>query len=70
MTDVSGEGVFIKSNPDRNDLCDSEKMQEFFASKGYRFVPGFGDQHNVFYGPDGLPYGNDYMCWLLEEGKI
>ena len=51
-------------------FLDIERLQEFFASKGYKFVPGFGDQPNVFYGPDGLPYGNDYMCMLIKEGKI
>lgn len=67
---LAGKGFFGKANTDRNDICDIERLQEFFASKGYKFVPGFGDQPNVFYGPDGLPYGNDYMCMLIKEGKI
>ena len=66
----AGKGFFGKVNPDRDDICDIERLQEFFASKGYRFVPGFGDQPNMFYGPDGLPYGNDYMCMLVREDKI
>jgi hypothetical protein len=67
---LAGKGFFGKKNKDRNDICDIEKLQKFFASKGYKFIPGFGDQPNVFIGPDGLPYGNDYMCMLIQERKI
>ena len=45
-------------------------MQEFFASKGYKFIPGFGDQMNIFVGPDGLKYGNDYIIYLLNNGQL
>lgn len=67
-----GHGVFIKSNYDagRNDVVDIEGMQEFFASKGYRFIPGFGDEMNIFVGPDGLRYGNDYIIHLLETEQL
>ena len=67
-----GYGVFVKSNYDagRNDLVDIEGMQEFFASKGYKFIPGFGDQMNIFVGPDGMKYGNDYIIYLLNNGKL
>ena len=44
-------------------------MQKLFASKGYKFIPGFGKEMNVFIGPDGLRYGNDYIIYLLENGK-
>ena len=68
---IAGHGTFIKNNyPERNDFVDIEKMQEFFASKGYKFIPGFGDEMNVFVGPDNLRYGNDYIIYLLENGKL
>ena len=69
---IRGYGAFVKVNqdPNRNDIVDIEGMQEFFASKGYKFIPGFGDQMNVFIGPDGLKYGNDYIIYLLENGKL
>ena len=69
---AAGYGAFIKTNYDqgRNDLVDIEAMQEFFSSKGYKFIPGFGDQMNVFVGPDGLKYGNDYIIYLLNNGKL
>ena len=67
-----GYGVFVKSNYDagRSDLVDIEGMQKFFASKGYKFIPGFGDQMNIFVGPDGLKYGNDYIIYLLNNGQL
>lgn len=67
----AGHGAFIKNNyPERNDFVDIEKMQEFFASKGYKFIPGFGEQQNIFIGPDNLKYGNDYIIYLLESGQL
>jgi len=45
-------------------------MQKLFASKGYKFIPGFGKEMNVFIGLDGLRYGNDYIIYLLENGKL
>ena len=67
-----GYGIFVKSNYDagRSDLVDIEGMQKFFASKGYKFIPGFGDQMNIFVGPDGLKYGNDYIIYLLNNGQL
>ena len=67
-----GYGVFVKSNYDagRNDLVDIEGLQKFFDSKGYKFIPGFGDQMNIFVGPDGMNYGNDYIIYLLNNGKL
>lgn len=67
---IAGYGAFVKVNKDRNDIVDIEKMKEFFASKGYRFIPGFGDEMNVFVGPDGMRYGNDYIIYLLENGML
>ncbi|MBO7677027.1 MAG: hypothetical protein J6S49_05895 [Erysipelotrichaceae bacterium] len=69
---IRGYGAFIKSNYDqgRNDLVDIEGMQEFFASKGYKFIPGFGETQNIFVGPDGLKYGNDYIIYLLETEQL
>ena len=67
---IAGYGAFTKVNKDRNDIVDIEKMKEFFASKGYRFIPGFGDGMNVFVGPDGMRYGNDYIIYLLENGQL
>ena len=66
-----GYGTFLKINDDRDDILDIEGMQEFFASKGYKFIPAFGDQkQNLFIGPDGLPYGNDYIVHLLRNGQL
>lgn len=69
---AAGHGVYIKSNfaQGRNDLVDIEGMQAFFASKGYKFIPGFGEEMNVFIGPDGLRYGNDYIIYLLNNGQL
>ena len=67
---AAGYGAFIKVNPDRSDIVDIEGMQEFFASKGYEFMPGFGDQQNYFKGPDGMLYGNDYIIHLLNKGQL
>ena len=67
---VTGNGLFMKVNPGRNDLVDIEAIQEFMAKKGYKFIPGFGDQPNTFIGPDGLPYGNDYIVYMLRENKL
>ncbi|MBQ3460684.1 MAG: hypothetical protein IJH14_08455 [Solobacterium sp.] len=64
-------GPYIKVNENRNDLLDIEGMQEFFASRGYKFIPAFGDQElNLFIAPDGLPYGNDYIIHLLRNGGL
>ena len=66
-----GHGTFFNYNPERGDFIDDEAMVKYFASKGYKFVPAFGDQkQNIFYGPDGLPYGNDYMIYLIENGQL
>ena len=39
-------------------------------AKGYKFIPGFDKEMNVFIGLDGLRYGNDYIIYLLENGKL
>lgn len=68
---AEGHGPYIKINENRSDILDIEGMQEFFASKGYKFIPAFGDQkQNLFIGPDGLPYGNDYIVHLLRNGQL
>lgn len=51
-------------------MVDIEALQEYFASKGYKFIPGFGEQQNVFIGPDGLPYGNDYIVYLIQNDQL
>ena len=64
---------FIKNNYEENgrtDLINIEALQEFFASKGYKFIPGFGEKQNIFVGPDGLKYGNDYIVYLLKNGQL
>ena len=67
----AGYGPFIKYNPDRMDFIDIEGMTEFFKERGYTFKPGMDEKtQNVFIGPDGLPYGNDYIVHLLQEGKL
>ena len=66
-----GYGLFMKYHPEREDAIDDEGIKELFAKKGWKFVPAFGDQEqNVFYGPDGFPYGNDYIIYLIESGKF
>lgn len=68
---AEGYGPYIKVNENRNDLLDIEGMQEFFASRGYKFIPAFGDQEqNLFIAPDGLPYGNDYIIHLLRNEEL
>ena len=67
---AAGYGPYIKVNEDRDDLLDIEGMKEFFAERGYEFVPGFGEKQNYFKAPDGMLYGNDYVIYLLREGKI
>lgn len=69
---AAGYGAFIKSNFEagRTDLVDIEGMQKFFASKGFKFIPGFGDQINVFVDSEGMRYGNDYIIYLLNNGKL
>ena len=67
-----GYKLCLKPNedPDRHDIVDIEGLQEFFASKGYKFIPGFGEEQNVFIGPDGNRYGNDYIIHLLDNGLL
>ncbi len=67
-----GYGLFVKPNydPERHDIVDIEGMQEFFSSKGYKFIPGFGDEMNIFIGPDEERYGNDYIIYLLDNGLL
>jgi bacteriocin-like protein len=67
-----GHGYFIKPNyeKDRHDLADIEGMQKFFATKGYKFIPGFGDQQNVFIDPEGQRYGNDYIIYLINNETL
>ena len=68
---AEGHGPYIKINENRSDILDIEGMQKFFASKGYKFIPAFGDQEqNLFIGPDGLHYGNDYIVHLLKTGQL
>lgn len=47
MLGLKGCGKFVKINPDRDDMVDIEALQEYFASKGYKFIPGFGGEQNV-----------------------
>lgn len=70
MLGLKGCGKFVKINPDRDDMVDIEALQEYFASKGYKFIPGFGGEQNVFIGPDGLPYGNDYIVYLIRNDQL
>ena len=66
-----GYGPFIKVNKDRDDLLDIEGMQAFFAERGYKFIPAFSDdQQNMFIAPDGMPYGNDYVIYLLKNDQL
>ena len=66
-----GYGLFLKYHPERGDAIDDEGIKELFAKKGWKFVPAFGDQEqNIFYGPDGFPYGNDYVINLIETGQF
>lgn len=66
-----GNGTFLKINDDRDDILDIEGMKECLAAKGYKFIPAFGEQElNMFIGPDGLPYGNDYIVHLLKTGQL
>ena len=68
---AEGYGPYIKVNENRNDLLDIEGMQAFFAERGYKFIPAFGDQEqNLFIAPDGMPYGNDYVIYLLRNGQL
>ena len=67
---LHGKGAFVKVNPGRSDIVDIEGMQEYFAAKGWKFIPGYGDEMNIFVGPDGMKYGNDYMIYLIEQGQI
>ena len=66
-----GYGVFLKYHPERGDAVDDEAIVDFFAKKGYKFVPAFGDEEqNLFYGPDGMVYGNDYIVNLIKTGQL
>ncbi len=66
-----GYGTFLKVNEGRSDLYDLEGMQACLASKGYSGTMYVDDVNmNIFTGPDGLPYGNDYVVYLLETGQI
>ena len=67
---LMGKGVFMKHNEDRDDMVDIEGMQDYFAGKGYTFIPGFGDTSNEFIGPDGTRYNTDQMIDLIKTGKV
>ena len=66
----AGKGSFIKDHYDGEGTLDYNKVSAFFASKGYKFIPGGDHDQNVFIGPDGLRYGNDYMVYMLQNKMI
>lgn len=66
-----GYGWYVTDSSGRNDLIDLEGMKKFFASKGYRFIPGMSDdEQNYFEGPDGTLYGQDYIATLINDYKL
>ena len=68
---LNGYGFFWGYHPERGDIVDDEGIKELFAKKGWKYVPAWGDQEqNVFYGPDGQPYGNDYIINLIETRQF
>ena len=67
---LAGKGAFTKNNEDRDDMVNIEGMQDYFAGKGYTFIPGFGDTSNEFIGPDGTSYNTDQMIDLIKSGKV
>ena len=66
-----GYGNFINLDFNSGYEVDYEGLKEFFAQKGWRFEPGYGDEkRNIFWGPDGMPYLNEHMIHVIEIGAI
>ncbi len=63
-------GLFVKHNPGREDLVDVEGLVDFFASKGYKFIPGYGEKTNLFIGPDGMRYCNDVIVEMINNKQF
>lgn len=60
-----GYGKFMTSDV----KVDYAGMKNFFASKGYKFIPS-EDEQNIFVDHEGLAYGQDYIEYLMDEGKF
>ena len=70
---AAGHGIFLRRDKVNNaddTRYDYEGMKAFFAEKGYKFVPGYGNKPNVFIDSEGLPYGNDYIIYLIRNDKL
>ncbi len=62
---ADGHGKFVTKDA----KVDFAGMKEFFASKGYKFIPSEDDQ-NIFVDREGLSYGQDYIEYLMDEGNF
>ena len=52
-----------------DDNIDYDKLNSFFASKGYKFIPS-EDEPNVFIDRDGVRYGQDYIDNLIKTQQL
>ena len=65
---LTGEPFYI-DDPE-HDIVDYDKMIKFFKSKGYKFTPGKDETTMNLYEKDGLAYGQDYIEYLMKNGKF
>ena len=62
---TTGNPDFLKADG----TIDFEVLKEYFAERGYTFVPGI-DTPNVFIGPDKEIHNQKYILSLLSHRKL
>ena len=70
---AGGYGAFITKDADSNpdgSLIDYKGMTEFFAKRGYKFIPGYGDEPTTIINPEGIPVGVDYAVYMLRNKQL
>lgn len=65
----NGYGNFLEEEY-TGQFVDYDKLTRFFASKGYKFIPGKDDSTQNYFVKDGIPYGQDYIEYLIQNGTL
>lgn len=70
----TGRGIFLKEGKegmDLDEMADIDALKEFFAAKGFTFIPGTGKEDpDIFITPEGERCGLDHIEYLIMNGKL